>query len=93
MPDRNAKVPVKVTPNAARNEVAGLTSGVWKIKIAAPPDKGRANKELIDFLSKVLDLKKDHLAILKGHTSHLKIISIEGLTEEEINARLLSRQK
>ena len=38
---------VKVTPNSAKNEVLGLTNGVWRVKIAAPPDKGKANKETL----------------------------------------------
>ena len=88
MPNNQTKVSVKVLPNAGKNEVSGLTNGVWRIKIAAPPDKGKANKELIKFLSDILGLKKDHVIILKGQTSHNKLIAIDGLTQEEIISRL-----
>jgi uncharacterized protein len=87
-----AKISVKVQPNAGRNEVTGLSNGVWRIKIAAPPDKGKANKELIEFLSQVLGLKKNALDIMNGHTSHSKVISIEGLTPEEIVSRLTRKK-
>jgi uncharacterized protein (TIGR00251 family) len=82
------KISVKVQPNAGKNAIVGLTDGVWRIKVAAPPDKGKANKELIDFLSDTLGVKKDSLSISKGHTSHNKILSIEGLTPEEVLERL-----
>jgi uncharacterized protein (TIGR00251 family) len=82
------QIALKVQPNAGRNEVAGCTAGVWRIKIAAPPDKGKANRELIEFLSRVLRVKKDSLSILRGQTSHNKFVAVEGLTAQEITARL-----
>lgn len=75
-------------PNAARNELAGFAEGVLRIKVAAPPVKGKANKELIAFLAQKLGLNKGDLIILKGHTSRNKLISISGLTREELNQRL-----
>jgi uncharacterized protein (TIGR00251 family) len=78
---------VKVTPNASRNEIMGLTDGTWRIKIAAAPDKGKANKELIEFFSKRLGIKKSSISILKGQTSHNKVVAINGITQEEIVKR------
>jgi uncharacterized protein len=83
------KLSLKVQPNAGRNEIVNCTGGVWRIKIAAPPDKGKANKELIEFLSLVLQVKKDCLCILKGHTSHNKIVEVESLSPEEITNQLI----
>ena len=83
------KISIKVQPNSNRNEVVGVVNGVWKIKIAAPPDKGKANKELVDFLSEWLDIKKDRINILRGQTSHNKIVEIEGLSAESLSARML----
>lgn len=75
-------------PNAARNELAGFSEGVLRVRVAAPPVKGKANKELIAFLAQKLGLSKGDLTILKGHTSRNKVISIVGLTREELNQRL-----
>jgi uncharacterized protein (TIGR00251 family) len=83
-----AKIFVKVQPNSGRNGIAGFSSGVWRIKIAAQPEKGKANKELIEYLSIVLDIQKADLEILKGPNSHHKIISVKGLTPEVISSRL-----
>jgi uncharacterized protein len=88
MPNNDTKVQVKVLPNAGKNEISGLSCGVWRIKIAAPPDKGKANKELIGFLSDILGLRKDQITLLKGQTSHNKLLAISGLTAEEIDNRL-----
>jgi len=79
-----------VHPNAARNELVGFSEGVLRVRVAAPPVKGKANKELIAFLARKLGLSKGDLTILRGHTSRHKLISIAGLTREELNQRLSS---
>ncbi len=66
----------------------GFTNGVFQIRIAAPPVKGKANKELISFLGQTLGLKKSSINITKGHTSRNKIVAIDGLSPEEIMKRL-----
>jgi uncharacterized protein (TIGR00251 family) len=92
MSDNPVKISIKVQPNAGKNEVTGVIDGVWRIKIAAPPDKGKANKQLIEFLSEVLKIKKDHLTIVRGHASHNKLVAIEELTRPEVDERL-SRER
>ena len=89
----NAGQPVKITlrvrPNAVRNEITDFTSGVLQIRVAAPPIKGKANKELIDFLSQKLGVSKSDLQIIKGNTSQHKVIAINSLSQEEISKKLL----
>ncbi len=75
-------------PGAKRNEVVRFEAGVWHIKIAAPPTEGKANKELIDFLSEVLDISKGRISIDKGATSHRKLIELEGMTKEAAEEKL-----
>ena len=83
-------ISVRVHPNATSNGVMGFNDGVWQVKVSAPPVKGKANRELITFLSKVLGVGKSSLGIAKGHTSRNKVIAVEGLTEEEVMKRLSS---
>jgi uncharacterized protein len=87
------KISVKVQPNAGRNEVVGLKGSIWKIKVAAPPEKGKANKELIEFLSDTLGVRKTSIMILKGETSHNKILGIEGIDQNEVEAALAAAIK
>ena len=58
------------------------------MKIAAPPVEGKANIELVDFLSEVLGVSKSRITIEKGTTSRRKLIAMEGLTEAEVTKRL-----
>lgn len=87
-PLREAKISLHVYPNAPRNQVVGFEDGVLRLKIAAPPLKGQANRELVAFLSRLLGVSKGSLAILKGHTSRNKLISVSGFSQEEVIKRL-----
>lgn len=89
-PRHEVRISLRVQPNAARNQVTGFTDGVWQVRIAAPPVKGKANQELVAFLSHVLGVSKGTLAIIKGHASRSKIITIDGLSQEEVRRRLSS---
>ena len=91
MSSGQVNISLRVQPNATRSEVVGFTEGVLQMKVAAPPVKGKANKELIAFLSQVLDVDKGSLAIVKGHTSRNKVIAINGLSQEEVVKRLLPK--
>jgi hypothetical protein len=62
--------------------------GVWHIKIAAPPTEGKANKELVEFLSEVLGISKSCISIDKGTASHRKLIELEGITKEAAEEKL-----
>ena len=82
---------LRVHPNAGRSEVIGFTGEVLQVKVAAPPVRGKANKELIAFLSKALGVSKGSLTIVKGHTGRNKVIAIDGLSSEDIIKRLLPK--
>ncbi len=59
-----------------------------RVKVAAPPVRGKANKELIDFLSQLLGISKSSIAIEKGLTSRKKVIAVKGLSQTQILERL-----
>jgi uncharacterized protein (TIGR00251 family) len=82
------EISVRVHPNAASNEVVGVSDGVWQVRVSAPPVKGKANKELIAFLSQLLRVSKGRISIIRGHTSRNKTIAISGLSQEDIVQRL-----
>jgi len=86
---KGAEISLRVYPNAARNEISGLAEGVLRVRVAAPPFKGRANRELIAFLGQKLGVGKGRLTIIRGQTSRNKVITVEGLSQEEIMRRLL----
>jgi uncharacterized protein (TIGR00251 family) len=80
---------LRVHPAAPRNEVVGFSEGVLRVRVAAPPVKDKANKELLAFLSQLLGVNKSTLTIIKGRTSRNKVLAVYGLSQEEIMKRLL----
>lgn len=70
-------IKVKVITNAKRNEIVEQDGNYFKIKISAPPVKGKANKELIYFLSKYFKVPVNKIRIIKGEKSKNKIIKVE----------------
>jgi uncharacterized protein YggU (UPF0235/DUF167 family) len=66
----------------------GWQGDVFRLSVAAPAERGRANEALLRLLSAALGLPRQRLRIVRGHTSRQKVIAIEGLDEAELRARL-----
>jgi uncharacterized protein (TIGR00251 family) len=81
---------IKVTPNASQNEIAGLRGGVLQVKIAAPPERGKANRELTTYLSRMLGVRKSAIEIIRGENSRYKAIAIEGMSQEDIIKKIVN---
>ncbi|MCQ2365210.1 MAG: DUF167 domain-containing protein [Akkermansia sp.] len=81
------KLALKVTPGAKRNEVLGWEDDypqvgrVLKLKIAAPPVEGKANKEIILFLAKSLGLPKSAVELVHGTSGRIKLAEIPDGTD------------
>lgn len=68
---------IKVIPKSAQNKVVEIMDDeTIKIRINAAPEKGKANKELIKFLSDSLEIDKKNIEIISGRTDALKLIKI-----------------
>ncbi|MBS0622360.1 MAG: DUF167 domain-containing protein [Verrucomicrobia bacterium] len=81
-------IQIKVVPKASRSEIAGWEGEKLKVRIAAVPEKGRANAELIRLLSLALEVAPTRIKVVAGLNSRLKRIEVEGLSGEEILARV-----
>jgi uncharacterized protein (TIGR00251 family) len=68
-----------------------LSDQTVKIRLKAPPVEGKANEELIKFLSKVLDIPKSNFEIVAGKTGRDKLISILDADGQEVNRKILSK--
>ena len=82
------RLEVRVITNAASNKISGWQGERLKIKLNAPPEGGRANKLLIEYLSLQLNLPRRSLCIARGEKSPLKTVEIAGLDFDEIKKRL-----
>jgi uncharacterized protein (TIGR00251 family) len=69
---------VKVIPKSSKTELTGyLPDGTWKVKVAAAPEKGKANRALCEFVAERLGVAKSRVRIAPGETSRLKRLYIE----------------
>ena len=75
---------LKISPNAAKNDILKDETGV-KIKLTAQPIEGKANKALLEFLSKKLKIPKTSIEIIKGETSKDKTLLIKVADGDKIS--------
>ena len=74
--NRGVMVEVKVVPGSSRTEIAGFLGDRIKIKVAAAPEKGKANAELVRFLAAELGIKKRQVQVVSGQSSAIKQVQI-----------------
>lgn len=86
---KGIEVRVRIVPGSSRTQIVGTLDDMLKIKVAAPPEKGKANQSLISFLAKRLGVKKNDINILSGSTNPVKMLSITGKNPGELKALLL----
>ncbi len=77
-----------IQPRASKNEVVGLYDDSLKIRLTSPPVDGKANKALLAFLAKLLNVPKSALEMKSGHQSRRKCVYVSGLQEHVIRKRL-----
>ena len=70
------RIYVKVVPRAGKNEVVKISEGEYKLKVTAPPEKGKANERVIELLAYHFKVPKSLVKIIAGKTARVKIIDI-----------------
>ena len=82
---KGAAITVKVIPRAKKTELAGLMDdGTIKIRVAAPPVDGAANKALIEFLAEFLGINKSQVDIIAGESAERKLIAFVGISPDRV---------
>lgn len=75
----NVRLNIYLQPRSSKNEIVGIFEDCIKIKITAPPVDNEANTQLINFLSKILKIKKQNISIVHGFKGRKKVIQIKGI--------------
>ena len=83
-----ARLTVKVHPRARRSALTGRIGDAWKLSLAAPPVDGKANEECVRYLAELAGVPRSRVRIVKGLTSRLKVVEIEGVPQEDLERRL-----
>jgi len=74
---RPLRISVKVIPKSSRTEVVEIQAdGTLRVKVAAAPEKGRANAALCEFLADEFGVARSKVEVVAGHTSARKIVMV-----------------
>lgn len=82
------RIRVRLTPRAARDEIAGWQGDLLRVRVAASPVDGKANAALERLLAEALHLPKRAVRIVAGVQSREKTVLVEGLARAELRRRL-----
>ena len=90
-----AVLAVKVVPGSSRTRIAGVLDEALKVNVAAPPEKGKANKELEKFLAKTAGVPRSAVKVVSGLGNAYKELEFASMSASELRGILLSylRQK
>ena len=83
-----ARIRVRLTPRAARDEIAGWRGELLRVRVTAPPIGGRANAALERLLADALGVPKSAVRVVSGARGREKTVAIEGARQEEVLSRL-----
>ena len=79
---------LRVSPGASRSAVVGRHADGWKVRVAAAPERGRANDEVVRLLADALAVSPQDVRVVSGHASRDKTVALASLDDDEIERRL-----
>lgn len=79
---------LKVVPGSSRDQIVGPLGDRLKVKVAAPPEGGKANKSVCKMIAMLLDIAPVQISILSGETLPDKLIGITGVSPDSLNKLL-----
>ncbi len=86
----SCRLKVKAVPGASRSEIVGRLGEALKVRVAAPPEGGKANREILELLAEKLGLPATGVSLVSGAASPAKVVALRGVTAEQAWARLLA---
>jgi uncharacterized protein (TIGR00251 family) len=89
--DRGLTFAVSVVPRASFSGIVGEHDGALRVRIAASPVEGAANRELIKVLAKSFELPQNAVEIVSGTTSKRKTVRIRGAKAAKLEQLILSK--
>jgi len=83
-----SRLAIKVVPGASRDGIAGWLGDALKVRVSAPPEKGRANAAVENLIATALAVPRSDVRIVSGHGAARKVVEIDRLDESEVRERL-----
>jgi uncharacterized protein len=84
----STRIRLRVAPGAPGNAIVGRHGDGWKVRVAAAPERGKANEALIGLLAETLLVPRSDLAVVSGLASRDKIVAVSGLDSSLADAAL-----
>jgi uncharacterized protein len=84
----STRLSLRVAPGARRTELVGRHGAGWKVRVAAPPEDGRANAAVCVLLAEALALPRQAVTVVSGHSSRDKLVNVAGIGLAETERRL-----
>jgi uncharacterized protein (TIGR00251 family) len=82
---------LRVAPGSRRPGIAGRHGDGWKVRVAQPPEDGRANEAVLALLADAFELPRGAVSIVSGHAARDKIVAVDGIGSDEADRRLEER--
>jgi uncharacterized protein (TIGR00251 family) len=87
----STRLRLRVSPGAGRSEIVGRHGDAWKVRVTAPPERGKANEAAIRLLAEALEVRPEALVLVSGSSSRDKVVELHGLDSTEAERRLEKR--
>lgn len=88
MEPRPVRLRVHAVPGAKSAAVVGRHGEAWKVRVTAPPERGRANDAVVELLSTRLGVTSRDVAVVSGASSRDKVVELRGVSAVEAERRL-----
>jgi uncharacterized protein (TIGR00251 family) len=83
-----ARLHLRVSPGATRSVIVGRHGEGWKVRVAAPPEDGRANAAVVRLIADAVSVSRDAVSVVSGHASKDKIVELAGIELGRVERRL-----
>jgi uncharacterized protein len=84
---------LRVVPGGGRDAIVGRYGEGWKVRVAAQPERGAANRALVRFLAETLSLPERSVAVVSGHGARDKIVEVRGIAPPITEGRLSAAER
>lgn len=82
------RLPIKVAPGASRDAIDGWLGDTLKVRVTAPPERGKANAAVERLVAEALGIPRKNARIVSGHTASRKVLELSGISESAVLRRL-----
>jgi uncharacterized protein len=84
----STRLRLRVSPGARHPGVVGRFGSAWRVRVAAPPERGKANDAVVRLLAGALSVAPGDVEVISGYAARDKIVIVAGLGPDETDRRL-----